>query len=65
MIIFYIFDPAVTFGKEDIEMFGYKTHAQALEGYLGNKKFVKSTDKRGGDFAVKKQYGNRLWYIKI
>ena len=65
MIVFYIFDPCVTFGKEDIEMFGYKTHSQALERYLGNKNFKRTTDPRGGDFAVKKQYGNRLWYNKI
>lgn len=42
-----------------------KTHSQALERYLGNKNFKRTTDPRGGDFAVKKQYGNRLWYNKI
>lgn len=61
MKIFYIFDPS-NFGKEDIEMFGYKTHAEALHGYLGHKNFVRTTDKRGGDYAVKKQFGNRLWF---
>lgn len=62
MQTFYIFDPSVGLLREDTDMYGYKTHAQALEAYLGHKNFTRTTDKRGGDFAVKKKYGNRLWF---
>ena len=59
-----IFDPSNSLTDEPIVIYGFKTHAEALEAYIGNKKFVRTLDPRGGDYAVKKKYGNRLWFNK-
>lgn len=62
MNIFYIFDPSNNLMSDEIDMHGYKTHSDALAGYLGHRNFIRTTDVRGGDYAVKKRYGNRLWF---
>jgi hypothetical protein len=63
MNIFYIFDPSNNnLMSDEIDMHGYKNHTEALVGYLGHRNFVRTTDPRGGDYAVKKKFGNRLWF---
>ena len=61
MFTFDIFDVTRPL-LEDYPMFEARTHREALIKYLGHNNFVRTSNPLGGDFAVKKRYGNRCWF---
>lgn len=61
LFVFDIFDVTRPL-LEDYPIIQAKTHKEALAKYLGHSNFIRTSDYRGGDFAVKKKYGNRCWF---